>query len=83
MSSSESLQKRGVASSAAVDGMKEFASLLSDHGALAPGVSIAQARDVLWTLNSPELYELLVLQRGWSPRRYGRWIAQQLKAALL
>jgi hypothetical protein len=38
---------------------------------------------VLWTLNSPEMFELLVAQRGWSARRYGQWVADQLAAALL
>ena len=42
-----------------------------------------EARDLLWTYNSPELYELLVLQRGWTPQRYGRWLADALTAALL
>jgi AcrR family transcriptional regulator len=66
-----------------LEGMDEFAALLAARGALRHGVSEQQATDVLWTLNSPELYELLVIERGWNPRRYGRWIAQQLAAALL
>ena len=52
-------------------------------GHLRPGVSVDEARDLLWTYNSPELYELLVLQRGWTPQRYGRWLADALTAALL
>ena len=66
-----------------LDGMSEFAGLLYDRGALRSGVSKTQARDVLWTLNSPELYQLLVVERGWSARRYGKWVAEQLAAALL
>ena len=66
-----------------LEGMDEFAALLAARGALRHGVSKQQATDALWTLNSPELYELLVIERGWNPRRYGRWIAQQLAAALL
>jgi len=66
-----------------LEGMAEFAALLATRGALRHGVSRQHATDVLWTLNSPELYELLVVERGWNPRRYGRWIAQQLAAALL
>jgi AcrR family transcriptional regulator len=66
-----------------LDGMSEFAALLHDRGVLRSGVSRAEARDVLWTLNSPELYQLLVVERGWTARRYGRWVAQQLAAALL
>ena len=66
-----------------LDGMAEFAALLAARGALRPGVSKAQAADVLWTLNSPEVYELLVLDRRWNRRRYAQWIADQLATALL
>lgn len=66
-----------------LEGMRELAALLAARGALKRGVSRQQATDALWTLNSPEVYELLVVERGWNARRYGRWITQQLAAALL
>jgi hypothetical protein len=37
----------------------------------------------MWTYGSPDLYELLVTGRGWSPERYGRFVGQALVAALL
>jgi AcrR family transcriptional regulator len=49
----------------------------------APGLTTATAADVLFALTSNELYELLVLDRGWSPARYEHWLEQQLRAALL
>jgi AcrR family transcriptional regulator len=49
----------------------------------APGLTTAAAADVLFALTSNELYELLVLDRGWSPARYEEWLKQQLRAALL
>jgi AcrR family transcriptional regulator len=64
-------------------GMTLFARALHDEGHLRPGVSTNEARDVLWTYNSAELFQLLVLERGWSPKRYGRWVADALTAALL
>jgi AcrR family transcriptional regulator len=64
-------------------GLTLFARALHQDGHLRPGVSVDEARDLLWTYNSPELYELLVLQRGWTPQRYGRWLAETLTAALL
>jgi AcrR family transcriptional regulator len=64
-------------------GMSVFARHLHEEGHLRPDVSFEQAGDVLWTYNAVELYELLVLQRGWDPERYGRWIAEALIAALL
>ena len=66
-----------------LSGMTAFARHLHDGGHLRPGVSVEEARDVLWTYNSAEVYELLVMKRGWSPERYGRWIADALIAALL
>jgi hypothetical protein len=32
---------------------------------------------------SPELYDLLVIRRGWSPDRFGRFVGHALTAALL
>jgi AcrR family transcriptional regulator len=64
-------------------GMARFAAELQKGGHLRPGTTRATARDMLWTYNSAEIYELLVIERGWSPRRYGRWVADALVAALL
>ena len=64
-------------------GMTMFAGILRDRGHLRSGVSMAEARDVLWTCNSAELFQLLVLERGWSPKRFGAWVAETLKSALL
>lgn len=61
--------------------MTAFASDLARTGKLR--VSARQARDVLWTYHAPELYELLVLERGWSATRYGKFIARALIDALL
>jgi AcrR family transcriptional regulator len=64
-------------------GMTEFARHLHDGGQLRDDVTLEEARDVLWTYNSVELYDLLVVQRGWAPERYGAWIARALASALL
>lgn len=64
-------------------GMTAFATNLSQAKALRKGVTLEQARDVLWTYNSVELWDLLVNQRGWGVKRYTEWCAQQLIAALL
>ena len=52
-------------------------------GHLRPGISLAHAADILWTYSSPELYELLVLRRGWTPQRYGQYVADAMIHALL
>jgi AcrR family transcriptional regulator len=64
-------------------GLTLFANALHDAGHLRPDVPAEEARDLLWTCNSPETYDLLVLQRGWTPARYGRWVADTLTEALL
>ena len=64
-------------------GMTHFAQHLQTGRHLRRGVSAAEARDVLWTYNSVEVWDLLVRQRGWSEARYGRWVGNQLVAALL
>lgn len=64
-------------------GMAVFAQHLHDGGFLRDGISKSEARDVLWTHSSVELWDLLVGQRGWSNPRFGRWIGHQLVAALL
>ncbi|MDQ6810980.1 MAG: TetR/AcrR family transcriptional regulator [Actinomycetota bacterium] len=63
--------------------MARNARRLRDSGHLRPGITLAQAGDILWTYSSPELYELLVLRRGWSPARYGRFVADAMTNALL
>jgi AcrR family transcriptional regulator len=41
------------------------------------------AAEIMWTYSSPELYELLVLNRGWPLERYGAFIADAMIAHLL
>jgi hypothetical protein len=63
--------------------MTQNARRLRDAGHLRSELTLAQATDVLWTYSSPELYELLVLRRGWSPKRYGQFVADAMIDALL
>jgi AcrR family transcriptional regulator len=63
--------------------MAENARALAVGGHLRPGVTVSAARDVLWFCTSPELYDLLVVRRGWSRRRLGVFAAETMTAALL
>jgi len=45
--------------------MRRFAADLAAVGALR--VDLGEAPDIIWATNAPELYQLLVGQRGWSP----------------
>jgi AcrR family transcriptional regulator len=53
-------------------GMAMFANSLAADGHLRDDVTATEARDILWTYNSAELYRLLVIERRWSAKRYGR-----------
>ena len=41
--------------------------------ALAKGLSVDRATDVLWTINHPSTWHLLVVSRGWEGDDYERW----------
>jgi AcrR family transcriptional regulator len=62
---------------------RHHARFLKQRGYLRQGVTLAQATDILWTCTSDELYDLLVVQRGWSLPRFARFLADYLIATLL
>jgi AcrR family transcriptional regulator len=51
--------------------------------ALRPGLDVDRATDILWTLSHPDLWHLLVGERGWTPEDYERWCADTSCAQLL
>jgi AcrR family transcriptional regulator len=51
--------------------------------ALAPDVTVEQARDRIWTLNSVQVWHLLTGSRGWSGEQYEDWIGDAMCAATL
>lgn len=63
--------------------MRHHAAFLKERGYLRRGVTVDEATDVLWTCSSVELYELLVVGRGWSLRRFARFVSDFMIAALL
>lgn len=46
-------------------------------------VDPGEAADIVWATNAPELYQLLAGQRGWSPERYERFLADTWRRLLL
>ena len=52
-------------------------------GALKPGLTVHHGTDILWTLNHPDVWTLLVEQRGWSPASYETWLAEASSSQLL
>ncbi|MCU1384108.1 MAG: putative transcriptional regulator, TetR family [Acidobacteria bacterium] len=56
---------------------------LFDMAAIRPGLSVTEARDILWSLTTGELYRLLVIERKWTDDDYEAWLGGVLAAALL
>jgi len=54
--------------------MADNARFLADAGYLRDGVSVREARDVLWFVTTAETYDLLVTQRGWSLSKLSRFV---------
>ena len=63
--------------------MTQNARTLMEGGHLRDGVTLAKAADVLWTSSSQELYELLVIRRGWSVEAFTQFAGDIMIAALL
>ena len=63
--------------------MRHHARFLKERGFLREGVPLREATDVLWTCSSVELYDLLVVQRGWTLPRFARFVFDFMIAALL
>ena len=59
-------------------GQGRIARSLARAGALRPGLRERDAADLIHALMSPELYRLLVIDRGWRPDRYEQWLARTL-----
>jgi len=55
--------------------MRLLAKNLVSTGRVRAELTEATVADVLWSMNSPEFYLLLVGQRGWSPAEFGLWLA--------
>ena len=64
-------------------GQRVIARSLARAGALRPELRERDAADMIHALMSPEVYRLLVVDRGWKTQRYERWVAGVLVHQLL
>ena len=64
-------------------GQRLIARSLARAGALRPELRERDAADLIHALMSPELYQLLVVDRHWNSERYERWLANTLADQLL
>ena len=65
------------------EGQRRIARSIARSGALRPGLRERDAADILHALASPEVYGLLVFDRGWSGERYQKWLQSVLVDQLL
>jgi AcrR family transcriptional regulator len=56
---------------------------LAERNALRPGLDVERATDILWTLNHPNLWQLLVGERGWTPEQFEQWFGDAACSQLL
>ena len=56
---------------------------LTERNALLDGLDERSASDILWVLNDPGLYQLLVTQRRWTQRRFRVWLTTTMQTQLL
>jgi AcrR family transcriptional regulator len=64
-------------------GQGQIARALARNRALRPGLREGDAADLIHALMSPEIYRLLVIDRGWTPEKYQQWLATTLTQQLL
>ena len=65
------------------DNQRAIVDALDANGALAPGLDAARAADILWTINHPDVWHLLVGERGWTPEEWEQWFADTACTQLL
>ena len=63
--------------------MRLLARELAATGRLRPDLSVARAADIIWSMNSPEFYLLLVEQCDWSTAEFERWLGDAWVRLLL
>ncbi len=66
-----------------LDERGRLAAELIATGDVRAGLSADRVADVIWATNGPELYTLLVDQRGWPPAELAAWLADAWVRLLL
>ncbi|MGB8314361.1 MAG: helix-turn-helix domain-containing protein [Aestuariivirga sp.] len=57
--------------------------MLFEAGLARPGLTIEDARRILWMYTSRDVYRMMVDEGGWSPDRYQQWLSSTLVDALV
>jgi len=65
------------------DLQKERARLVYRSNPALKAWGLKRVRDVIWMFTGRDFYRMLVLEKGWTPQTYERWLAQSLIQILL
>jgi AcrR family transcriptional regulator len=65
------------------DNQRAIVKVLHEKKALRRGLDVTRASDILWTLNHPDLWLLLVGERGWTPAQWEQWFRDTAGSQLL
>lgn len=66
-----------------LDVQRAIVEQLHAGGSLAASLDVTRATDILWTLNHPTVWQLLVAGRGWTAAEYERWLGDAFCSQLL
>ena len=66
-----------------LEGQGRFVAMLAERRRLRPDLAFDDARDVVWTLCSLAVHDLLVVARGWTSEQYRSWLTAALIRELL
>ncbi|MEP6695684.1 MAG: TetR family transcriptional regulator [Pseudonocardiales bacterium] len=63
--------------------MRALAAGLRSTGDVRDDLTDDEVADVIWSMNATEFWVLLVVERGWTPRQFGEWLADAWSRLLL
>ena len=63
--------------------MRDFARDLRATGELRADLDDGEVADIIWSMNAPEYWTLLVDERGWSTQRFGAHLVDCWSRTLL
>jgi len=66
-----------------LDDARRIVNRVRDLGALTSGVTYGEAVDLVWLATDPALFDRLVRVRGWSRKRFEKWLSGYLVTQLI
>lgn len=66
-----------------LNGSRRIVAHLQERGGIRTSLEPSHAADLIWVLNDPGLYHMLVHRRGWQPAAYERHLTELLVRQLL